>query len=74
LSRCGARGYRDAIATACFNHATSVGDVSLCLYDVTTLLCRRRHNSVYADLLVMPMSGASLQVSRPERLRKVGII
>ena len=29
--------YRDTVATACFNHAVSNGDVSLCLYDVTTL-------------------------------------
>lgn len=29
--------YRDQIATACFAHATTAGDVSLCLYDVTTL-------------------------------------
>jgi hypothetical protein len=29
--------YRDQIAAACFAHAISVGDVSLCLYDVTTL-------------------------------------
>jgi hypothetical protein len=37
LKRCGERGYRDQIATACFNHAAAVGDVSLVLYDVTTL-------------------------------------
>ena len=30
-------GYRDHVATACFAHAASAGDVSLCLYDVTTL-------------------------------------
>jgi hypothetical protein len=57
LSRCGTRGYREAIATACFNHAMSKGDVSLCLYDVTTLLCRRRHNRVYVTNIpteVMP--------------------
>jgi len=29
--------YRDQIATACFNHVLSSGDVSLVLYDVTTL-------------------------------------
>jgi hypothetical protein len=29
--------YRDQIAAACFNHVLSSGDVSLCLYDVTTL-------------------------------------
>ena len=37
LRRAGKRGYRDQIATACFNHALAKGDVSLCLYDVTTL-------------------------------------
>ena len=43
-ARCSARcsaprpaGYRDQIATACFAHAAASGDVSLCLYDVTTL-------------------------------------
>jgi hypothetical protein len=37
LARCIGRGYRDQIAAACFAHARSRGDVSLCLYDVTTL-------------------------------------
>ena len=37
LSRAGAGDYRDRIATACFTHAAARGDVSLCLYDVTTL-------------------------------------
>jgi transposase len=37
LRRCHAGGYRDQIATACFNHAATNGDVSLVLYDVTTL-------------------------------------
>jgi hypothetical protein len=37
LARCQAQGYRDQIASACFNHAVTSGDVSLCLYDVTTL-------------------------------------
>jgi len=37
LRRAGQRGYRDQIATACFNDAAAWGDVSLCLYDVTTL-------------------------------------
>jgi hypothetical protein len=30
-------GYRDRVAAACFTHAVTGGDVSLCLYDVTTL-------------------------------------
>ena len=37
LKRAGAGGYRDQIATVCFAHAAASGDVSLCLYDVTTL-------------------------------------
>jgi hypothetical protein len=37
LKRAGAGGYRDQVAAACFAHAASAGDVSLCLYDVTTL-------------------------------------
>jgi hypothetical protein len=37
LGRAQQRGYRDVVATACFNHALNSGDVSLCLYDVTTL-------------------------------------
>ncbi|WP_353354516.1 IS1634 family transposase, partial [Intrasporangium sp. DVR] len=37
LQRAATGGYRDQIATACFTHAAASGDVSLCLYDVTTL-------------------------------------
>lgn len=37
LTRAKAGKYRDQVATVCFNHARTVGDVSLCLYDVTTL-------------------------------------
>ena len=37
LQRAQERDYRGQIATACFNHARSSGDVSLVLYDVTTL-------------------------------------
>jgi transposase len=37
LSRAKTGKYRDQIATSCFGHATTAGDVSLCLYDVTTL-------------------------------------
>ena len=37
LGRAQQRGYRDVVATACFNHAVTAGDVSLVLYDVTTL-------------------------------------
>jgi hypothetical protein len=37
LARAGLRGYRDQLATACFHHASSRGDISLLMYDVTTL-------------------------------------
>ncbi len=37
LRRAHAGGYRDTIAAACFTHAATHGDVSLVLYDVTTL-------------------------------------
>ncbi|WP_246956702.1 IS1634 family transposase, partial [Brachybacterium sp. Marseille-Q7125] len=37
LKRCTTREYRDQIATACFEYALNRGDVSLVLYDVTTL-------------------------------------
>ncbi len=37
LRRAALGDYRDQIATACFTHAAAHGDVSLCLYDVTTL-------------------------------------
>ncbi len=37
LARAQAWGYRDQIAAACFAHAAAHGDLTLCLYDVTTL-------------------------------------
>ncbi|MBP2409908.1 IS1634 family transposase [Brachybacterium fresconis] len=37
LQRCGEREYRDRIAAKCFKHASTSGDISLVLYDVTTL-------------------------------------
>ena len=37
LARAQERDYRGQFAAACFTHAASSGDVSLCLYDVTTL-------------------------------------
>ncbi|GJO36533.1 Transposase DDE domain protein [Mycobacterium marinum] len=37
LRRARAGGYRDQIAAACFAHARTAGDISLVLYDVTTL-------------------------------------
>jgi len=55
---------RHKLSAACAAHA-KLGRASLVLYDVSTLLCRRRHKSVYADLVVMPMSGVLAQVSHP---------
>jgi transposase len=37
LGRAKKRGYRGQVAAACFDHAVTSGDVSLYLYDVTTL-------------------------------------
>jgi len=37
LGRATVGGYRDTIASACFAHAMNAGDISLVLYDVTTL-------------------------------------
>lgn len=37
LKRCQEDVYREVVATACFTYASTLGDVSLCLYDVTTL-------------------------------------
>ena len=37
LARAQERGYREAISQALFEHVTSTGGLTLCLYDVTTL-------------------------------------
>jgi hypothetical protein len=37
LARAGAGGYRDQVAAACYAHVSVAGDLSLVLYDVTTL-------------------------------------
>ena len=37
LGRAQRGGYRDRVAAACFEHASTAGDLSLVLYDVTTL-------------------------------------
>ncbi len=43
LARCAGRGYRDKIAEICFAHALASGDISLILYDVTTLYFEAEH-------------------------------
>src|SRR5579863_1550396 len=45
-----AEEWQQRLSEACAAHAR-LGPASLVLYDVSTLLCRCRHNSVYADLL-----------------------
>jgi hypothetical protein len=37
LARVKAGDYRERIASVCFDHAATAGDITLCLYDVTTL-------------------------------------
>ena len=43
LARSQEGDYRSQVAGACFTHAASSGDVSLCLYDVTTLYFEAEH-------------------------------
>jgi len=43
LARCAGRGYRDKIAELCFAHVLASGDISLVLYDVTTLYFEAEH-------------------------------
>lgn len=72
LTRCVDREYRDKIAEACFAHALSAGDVSLVLYDVTTLYfeaekeddLRKVGYSNYAAVPVMPRSSWAWRCSR----------
>jgi len=67
LARCVDGDYRDQIATACFARALATGDVSLVLYDVTTLYfeaekedtLRKVGFSNYAAVLVMPRSSCA---------------
>lgn len=62
LARAGTGGYREQLAAACFAHAATAGDVSLCLYDVTTLYFETDDEddlgkvgySNYAEVVVMP--------------------
>lgn len=59
------------LTAACATRA-KLGPASLVLFDVSTLLCRHRHNNVYADHWVMPMSGAPLQVKALRIVRQAG--
>ncbi|MGC0272877.1 hypothetical protein ACO0LV_07760 [Pseudactinotalea sp. Z1739] len=46
LKRINAEDYRSQIARKCFAHAASSGDISLILYDVTTLYFEAEHEDV----------------------------
>lgn len=64
LVRAGTRKYRDQVAAWCFEHASTAGDLSLVLYDVTMLYfeaekedaLRKVGFSNYAEVAVMPRS------------------
>lgn len=43
LKRCQGRNYRGQVASACFAHAVAHGDLTLVLYDVTTLYFEAEH-------------------------------
>ena len=43
LARAAERDYRSTVATCCFAHAATDGDLSLCMYDVTTLYFEAEH-------------------------------
>lgn len=43
LQRINTDAYRETIAAKCFDYSVATTGISLILYDVTTLLCRRRH-------------------------------
>lgn len=43
LTRVVERNYRDQLGAACYAHAAPTGALTAVLYDLTTLLCRRRH-------------------------------
>ena len=47
LQRANADSYRETIAAKCFDYSLAATGISLILYDVTTLLCRRRHKKGY---------------------------
>ena len=62
LGRAQRGGYRDRVAAWCFEHASTSGDLSLVLYDVTTLYfeaekedaLRKVGFSNYAEVVIMP--------------------
>src|SRR5699024_11701497 len=64
--------YREKVAKLCFDHALTCGDVSLCPYDVTTLLCRRRREqgiTTALSMLIAECGDLSLVVVLDDRLQ-----
>lgn len=51
LRRCAEREYRDHVATKCFEHASTSDDISLVLYDVTTLYFEAENEAENEDEL-----------------------
>lgn len=47
LARIAGRGYRDQLAAACYGHATGHGDMTLVMYDVTTLHFEVDHEDAF---------------------------
>ena len=88
LARVQQRGYRDQVATACFAHAATAGDVSLCLYDVTVrhealvvraevrdlclIPCRSRGFAAEGSLTGETTGRAGAALTKPWRVRTVG--
>ena len=73
LVRCVGREYRDKIAGACFARALSAGDLSLVLYDVTTLVFRGREGRRPAEGRLLQgapgrSAGRGRAAGRPGRL------
>jgi len=67
LRRCFDGNYRDRLAGLCFTHVLACGEISLVLYDVTTLYFEAAHEdelrkvgySNYAEVVVMPRSSSA---------------
>lgn len=59
LKRGGVGRYRDQIAAACFTHDASRGDISLCLYDVTTLYFEAEKEDARCARSATPKSAGS---------------
>ncbi|WXB75166.1 hypothetical protein V1351_09320 [Janibacter alittae] len=88
LARAQERGYRDEVAAACFTHAASSGDVSLCLYDVTVrrealvvrvevrdlclIPCRSRESVAGGSLIAGTCGRAGAAPTKPCRVSTVG--